>query len=143
MLRLFDFLLPVTLSLSLRCTHFRAFFPSDSPTVAYPPVSEICLTTRKLTQSRPRLSVASDGNESQPYATIGTPSSYACYSFVPHSATTHFGMGDYSYHSLANMGPQGRWRRPLLIAIPVVLLFIIYSSSFSYTPSSASQTQIQ
>lgn len=52
-------------------------------------------------------------------------------------------MGDYSYHALvANMGPQGRWRRPLLIAIPVVLLLIIYSSSFSYTPNSASQTQI-
>lgn len=79
----------------------------------------------------------------KPYASIGTPSSHAYHSFPPHTTTPHFGMGDYSCHSLANMGPQGRWRRPLLIAIPVVLLFMIYSSSFSYTPSSASQTQIE
>lgn len=54
-------------------------------------------------------------------------------------------MGDYSYHALANMGPQGRWRRPLLIAIPIVLLFMLFSSSVSYTPgaSSASEPQIE
>jgi hypothetical protein len=94
--------------------------------------------------SRPHLSpVTSAGNERQPYASIGTTTSYACHSFAPRTITPHLGMGDYSFHSLANMGPQGRWRRPLLIAIPVVLLFIIYSSSFSYTPSSATQTQIE
>jgi hypothetical protein len=52
-------------------------------------------------------------------------------------------MGDYSYHALANMGPQGRWRRPLLIAIPIVLLFLLFSSSVSYTPSSGSEPQIE
>jgi hypothetical protein len=52
-------------------------------------------------------------------------------------------MGDYSYQALANMGPQGRWRRPLLIAIPIVLLFMLFSSSVSYTPSSATEPQIE
>lgn len=46
-------------------------------------------------------------------------------------------MGDYTYHSLVNMGPQGRWRKPLLITVPIILLVLIYSSSFSYTPTSA------
>lgn len=38
------------------------------------------------------------------------------------------GMADYSYQSLASMGPQGRWRRILLIAlVPMVIAFIYYS----------------
>lgn len=48
-------------------------------------------------------------------------------------------MGDYSYHSLVNMGPQGRWRKPLLIAIPVILVIMFFSSGFSYTPTSATK----
>lgn len=52
-------------------------------------------------------------------------------------------MGDYSYQSLANMGPQGRWRRVLLIAlVPMAIAFIYYSTPQSYIPSSLqSQTQ--
>jgi hypothetical protein len=52
-------------------------------------------------------------------------------------------MGDYSYQALANMGPQGRWRRVLLIAlVPMVFAFIYYSTPQSYMPSSLkSQTQ--
>ncbi|CAG5182690.1 uncharacterized protein ALTATR162_LOCUS10286 [Alternaria atra] len=46
-------------------------------------------------------------------------------------------MADYSYQSLANMGPQGRWRRVLLIAmIPMTLALIYFSYPSSYVPSS-------
>ena len=46
-------------------------------------------------------------------------------------------MAEYSYQSLANMGPQGRWRRALLIAIvPVALALIYISYPSSYMPSS-------
>ncbi|KAF2850152.1 hypothetical protein T440DRAFT_115295 [Plenodomus tracheiphilus IPT5] len=52
------------------------------------------------------------------------------------------GMADYSYQSLANMGPQGRWRRVLLIAlVPMVLAFIYYSHPSSYMPSSLATSQ--
>jgi len=57
-------------------------------------------------------------------------------------------MADYSYQALASMGPQGRWRRVLLIAmVPMVLALVYYSlpaslpgrlhssSSSSYDPS--------
>jgi len=37
-------------------------------------------------------------------------------------------MADYSYQALASMGPQGRWRRVLLIAmVPMVLALVYYS----------------
>lgn len=52
------------------------------------------------------------------------------------------GMADYSYQSLANMGPQGRWRRVLLVAlVPMVIAFIYYSTPPSYIPSSLKSTQ--
>ena len=51
------------------------------------------------------------------------------------------GMADYSYQSLANMGPQARWRRVLLIAlIPMVFAFIYYSYPSNYIPSSFKST---
>jgi hypothetical protein len=47
------------------------------------------------------------------------------------------GMADYSYQSLANMGPQGRWRRVLFIAmIPMAIALVYYSYPHSYMPSS-------
>jgi hypothetical protein len=47
------------------------------------------------------------------------------------------GMADYSYQSLANMGPQARWRRVMLLAlIPMALAFIYYSYPSSYISSS-------
>jgi hypothetical protein len=46
-------------------------------------------------------------------------------------------MADHSYQSLANMGPQGRWRRVLLIAlVPMAFALIYYSHPSSYMPSS-------
>lgn len=47
------------------------------------------------------------------------------------------GMSEYSYQSLAAMGPQGRWRRVMLLTlIPMVLLFIYYSPPSSYMTNS-------
>lgn len=52
------------------------------------------------------------------------------------------GMAEYSYQSLATMGPQGRWRRVLLIAmVPMVFAFIYYSTPSTYMPSSFKSTQ--
>jgi hypothetical protein len=52
------------------------------------------------------------------------------------------GMADYSYQSLATMGPQGRWRRVLLIAmIPMAFALIYYSYPHSYIPSSFRSSQ--
>lgn len=53
------------------------------------------------------------------------------------------GMADYSYHSLANMGPpQGRWRRVLFIAmIPMAIALIYYSYPHSYMPSKFATSQ--
>jgi hypothetical protein len=52
------------------------------------------------------------------------------------------GMADYSYHSLANMGPQGRWRRVLFIAmIPMAFALIYYSYPHNYMPSKFSSSQ--
>jgi hypothetical protein len=47
-------------------------------------------------------------------------------------------MADYSYQSLAaNLSPQGRWRRVLLIAmIPMALALVYYSYPASYMPDS-------
>lgn len=40
-----------------------------------------------------------------------------------------------AYQSLANMGPQGRWRRVVLIAmLPMVCVFIFYAYGSSYMP---------
>jgi hypothetical protein len=52
-------------------------------------------------------------------------------------------MNEYSYHSLANMGPQGRWRRVLFIAmIPMALALIYYSyPRDGYMPSKLSTSQ--
>ncbi|KAJ6276471.1 hypothetical protein J3E71DRAFT_357524 [Bipolaris maydis] len=50
-------------------------------------------------------------------------------------------MSDYSYQSLANMGPQGRWRRVLLVAmVPMVLAFVYYSTPSSYMPAGLSSS---
>lgn len=47
------------------------------------------------------------------------------------------GMAEYSYQSLANMGPQSRWRRVMLLALlPMVFAFIYYSYPSSYMSSS-------
>lgn len=53
------------------------------------------------------------------------------------------GMAEYSYHSLANMGPpQGRWRRVLFIAmIPMAIALIYYSYPHSYMPSKFATSQ--
>jgi hypothetical protein len=52
------------------------------------------------------------------------------------------GMADYSYHSLANMGPQGRWRRVLFVAmIPMAFALIYYSYPHSYMPSKFTSSQ--
>jgi hypothetical protein len=54
------------------------------------------------------------------------------------------GMTDYSYHSLANMGPQGRWRRVLFIAmIPMAFALVYYSYPHSYMPSKFSSSQYE
>lgn len=47
------------------------------------------------------------------------------------------GMAEYSYQSLATMGPQGRWRRVMLLTlIPMALAFIYYSYPSNYISSS-------
>lgn len=47
------------------------------------------------------------------------------------------GMAEYSYQSLATMGPQGRWRRVMLLTlIPLVLALIYYSHPSNYISSS-------
>jgi uncharacterized membrane-anchored protein len=53
-------------------------------------------------------------------------------------------MADYSYQSLAaNMSPQGRWRRVLLIAmIPMALVLLYFSYPSSYIPSSLKTTYV-
>ena len=50
---------------------------------------------------------------------------------------------NYSYTSLLNLGPQGRWRRVLLIVmVPMVLAFIYYAYESSYFPATSfKQTQ--
>lgn len=51
-------------------------------------------------------------------------------------------MADYSYQSLASMGPQGRWRRALLFAlVPMAFAFIYYSYPSAYMPSKLKSTQ--
>lgn len=52
------------------------------------------------------------------------------------------GMADYSYQSLANMGPQGRWRRVLFIAmIPMAIALIYYSYPHNYMPGGFKSSQ--
>jgi hypothetical protein len=52
------------------------------------------------------------------------------------------GMADYSYHALANLSPQGRWRRVLLVAmIPMALVLIYYSYPHSYIPTGFRSSQ--
>ena len=52
------------------------------------------------------------------------------------------GLNEYSYHSLANMGPQGRWRRVLLVAmIPMAFALIYYSYPHDYMPSKFATSQ--
>lgn len=51
-------------------------------------------------------------------------------------------MADYSYQALANMGPQGRWRRVMIITmIPMVFALIYYSYPHNYIPSSLRSSQ--
>ncbi|KAF2264995.1 hypothetical protein CC78DRAFT_216728 [Lojkania enalia] len=51
-------------------------------------------------------------------------------------------MASPSYSPLASMGPQGRWRRVLLIAmIPMVCAFIYYAFESSYIPTTFKPTQ--
>ena len=46
------------------------------------------------------------------------------------------GMADYSYQALANLSPQGRWRRVLLVAmIPMALALVYYSFPQTYMPT--------
>ena len=52
------------------------------------------------------------------------------------------GMAEYSYQSLANMGPQGRWRRVLFIAmIPMAIALVYYSYPHNYMPSGFKSSQ--
>lgn len=45
---------------------------------------------------------------------------------------------NYSYTSLANLGPQGRWRRVLLVAlVPMFVGFIYYAYESSFFPHTA------
>lgn len=62
----------------------------------------------------------------------------------PRGISALMGMADYSYQSLATMGPQGRWRRVLLmvmVMVPMVFVFAYYSSPTTYMPGRLQSTQ--
>jgi hypothetical protein len=45
---------------------------------------------------------------------------------------------NYTYTSLANLGPQGRWRRVLLVAmVPMLVGFIYYTYESAFSPHTA------